>query len=188
MKKNVIVEVGQVRKNLESKMLLISSVKEDVEKKTVESVNKLKRKQEQINKKIEQLIKKAEETKRATNLHLSDELSAMNVNVVLLEKINQNIERKDQISYEEIAGIQETVKEIHENNMKHFSGTRNFRHPKISLDQRIFELLENAILTEDITIDLTKETNLSDGALTSATDVRCSVISFTGRNYLPYSY
>ena len=130
IKKNVLVEVEQVRKNLESKMRLISSVKEVVEKKTERSVNELKRKQEEINRKIDEMIKKAEETKRATNLHLDDELSAMNINVVLLENINQNIERKDEISYENITGIQETVKEIHENNINHFSGTRNFRYPR----------------------------------------------------------
>ena len=155
-------------------MRLISSVQEDVEKKTEESVNELKRKQEEINRKIDGMIKKAEETKKETNLHLDDELSAMNINIVLLENINQNLEGKDEMGYEEIAGIQETVNEIHENNMKHFSGTRNFRCPKISLDQHIFELLENAVLAEDITIDLTKETNPADVALTSAADVRCS--------------
>ena len=188
MKKNVIVEVEQVRKNLESKMRLISSVKEDVEKKAEESVNELKRKQEEINRKIEQLIKKAEETKKETNLHLDDELSAMNVNIVLLETINQNIDHKDEMSYEEITGIQETIKEIHENHTKHFCGTRNFRYPKILLDQQIFELLENAVLADDITIDLNQELNLADVALTSAADVRCSGITFTSRNYLPYSY
>ena len=186
IKKNVIVEVEQVRKNLKSKMRLISSVKEDVEKKTEESVNELKRKQEEINRKIDGMIKKAEETKKETNLHLDDELSAMNINIVLLENINQNLEGKDEMGYEEIAGIQETVKEIHENNMKHFSGTRNFRYPKISLDQQIFELLENDVLAEDITIDLNQEMNVADVALTSATNVRCSGISFTGRNYLPF--
>ena len=105
-------------------MRLISSVQEDVEKKTEESVNELKRKQEEINRKIDGMIKKAEETKKETNLHLDDELSAMNINIVLLENINQNLEGKDEMGYEEIAGIQETVNEIHENNMKHFSGTR----------------------------------------------------------------
>ena len=174
VKKNVILEVEQLRKNLESKINLIPPVREDVEKKTEESINELKRKQEEINKKIEQIIKKAIDTKRKINLNLDDELSAINVNVVLLQNIFENIERKDEMSYEEIADIQETVKEIHENNTKHFSGTRNFRYPKISLDQRIIDSLENVVLTEDITSDLTEEINLADLALTSATDVRYS--------------
>ena len=174
MKQSVIVEVEKIRKNLNSKMLLISSVKEDIEKKTEESINELRRKQEEINRQIEEMINKALETKRETNLHLDDEISAMNVNVVLLDNIFQNIERKDEINYEEIAGIQEMVKEIHENNMKHFSGTRNFRYPKILMDQDIVKSLKKAVLSEDITIDLTKNINPGDVSITSASDVHCS--------------
>ena len=171
IKNNVITEVEKIRKNLKSKMRLISSVKENVETKTEESVNDLKQKQEEINRQIQKMIKKALETKRETNLHLDDELTAMNVNVVLLDNIFQNIERKDEMSYEEIAVIQEMVKEIHENNIKHFSGTRNFRYPKISMDQHILESLEKAVVSEDIAIDLIENINPTRG---NASDVRCS--------------
>ena len=115
------------------------------------------------------------DTQQGANLHLDNELSGMKEYAVLLDNICQNIKGEEEINYAEIASIQETVKEINENHMKIFSGTRTFTCPKIAVDQHLVESLENTVLTEVFTIDLTEET--ADPVLTLAADVRSSGMS-----------
>ena len=177
-------EIVKIKMNLESKVKIISTAKKDITEKRNTVVADLKKKKEEIVSRIDMMIKEAEGQNRVENIHIDDELSAMNSNIELLSSIQQNIEDEEDMSYEGIMNHRDTVAGISEHNSKNLSGVRSFEYPVLFGDKPSEEYTLGTIRAEEITIILPEPERLSlknihnIPTITNASQLKCSGILF----------
>ena len=177
-------EVMKIKMNLEAKVNIISTAKKDITERTNAVIADLKKKKEAIVSRIDKIISEAEGQNRLENIHIDDELSAMNSNIELLSSIQQNIEDEEDMSYEGIMSHRDTVTGVSEHNTKNLSGARSFRYPVLFVDKSSADVTLGTVKTEEISITLPEPERLSledihkISAIPNASQLKCSGILF----------
>ena len=179
-KEALMKEVMKIKMNLEAKVNIISTAKIDITKRMNAFVADLNKTEEEIVSHIDKMIKEAEGQKRIENIHINDELSAMNSNIELLSSIKQNIEDEEDISYKGIMNHRDTVAENSEHNTKNLSGVLSFGYPVYLVDKSSEKYTFGTVKTEEITINLPEPERLSHEnihkipTITNASQLKCS--------------
>ena len=158
-KEVLIKEVIKIKMNLEAKMNIISTAKMDITKRTNAVVADLKKTKGEIVSRIDKMINEAECQNRLENIHIDDELSAMNSNIELLSSIQQSIEDDEHMTYEGIMSHRDTVVGISEHNTENLSGVRSFGYPVLTKSPT--EGTSGKIKTEEISIILPEPERIS---------------------------
>ena len=102
----------QIWFNLGAKLSILSVTKRDIQVKANAAIEEIKRKKEEIDKACEKMIKEVEGQNKVDEMHIDNEISAINSNIELLSCLDQNIDAEEEMTYEEIKNNQETVKGI----------------------------------------------------------------------------
>ena len=109
--------------SLKSKIDQISGVKNRIQRNSQGCINALKKEMDAI---FTQLKNDIEAQENNVSQSTDNEISALKVNLTLLENIQKNMEETEEIRYQE---VQETMNEIRENNKEHLTGTRIYKFP-----------------------------------------------------------
>ena len=113
-------EVMKVKMNLEAKVIIISIAKEHIIERTNSVIADLRKTKGEIVSVIDIMIEESERQNRLENIHIDDELSAMNSSIELLSSIQQNIKEEEDMSYEGIMNHRDTVTGISDHNKNIF--------------------------------------------------------------------
>ena len=177
-------DVVKIKVNFEAKLKIISTAKKDITNKTKAVIAELMKTKEEINLHIDKMIKESEEQNSLGNMHIDNEVSAINSNFDLLSSIQQNIESEEDMNYEEIMNNRETLIGISEYNDKNLSGVRSFGYPVLVMDRSLVEGILGIIKTDEVTIILPEpenpiHTKISETPATkiiNASQLKCSGI------------
>ena len=175
-------EVLKIKMNLEAKVKIITTAKKDITERTNSVIANLKKTKEEIVSRIDMMINEAEGQNRLENIHIDDELSAMNSNIELLTSIQKNIEDEEEMSYEGIMNHRDTVVGISEHNNENLSGMRSFGYPVLFMDKSSTDYILGTVKTEEISINLPEPEYLSHEkmrkipTITNASKLKCSGI------------
>ena len=177
-------EVVKIKMNLEAKVNIISTAKKDIRERTNSVIADLKKTKEEIVSRIDKMISEAEGQNRLENIHIDNEVSAMNANIELLSSIQKNIEDEEDMTYDGIMSHRDTLTGISEHNTKNLSGIRFFEYPVLFMDKSSAKYNLGTIRTKGITITLPESEHLRDGnirkmpTITNASQLKCSGILF----------
>ena len=156
-KEPLMKEVLEIKMNLEEKVKIISTVKNDITEKTNAVLADLKKTKEEIVSHIDMMIKEIEDQNKHENIQIDDELSAINSTIELLSSVQQNIEDEEDMSYKGIMNHRDTVTGISEHNTKNLSGMRSFGYPVYSVDKSPADVIAGTVKTEEISITLPED-------------------------------
>ena len=177
-------EVMKIKMNLEAKVKIISTAKKDITEKTNSVILDLKKTKEEIVSRIDKMINEAEGQNRIENIHIDDEVLAMNSNIELLSSIQQNINADEDISYEGIMNHRDTVAGVSEHNTENLSGVRSFGYPVYLVDKSCADVTLGTLKTEEISITLIESEDVSLESIpkiptiTNVSQLKCSGIVF----------
>ena len=179
-------EVEKIKMNLKAKVEFFSTAKKDISDKTNAVLADLTKTKEEILSHIGKMIEAIRERNRLENMRIDDELSAMNSNVDLLSSIQRNMEREDEMSYEDIMNNRDTVLGISEHNKDNLSGVRVFGYSDFTK-----EVILGKINIKELTISLpdpedpypTKMTDVPPQKITNASQIQCSGMTLVITSY-----
>ena len=175
-------EVIKIKMNLKAKVKIISTTKKDITERSNAVIADLKKTKEEIVSRVDKMINEAEGQNRLENIHIDDELSAMNSNIELLSSIQQNIEDEEDMSYEGIMNHRDTVAVVSEHNTENLSGVRSFGYPVFLADKSTQQYTLGTFKRDEINITLPEpECHEKIGkvpTITNASQIKCSGILF----------
>ena len=148
-KESLMREVVKIKANFETKVKILSDAKKHIGEKVRGVVETIKKKREEINRYFDEMMKEAEGHNRLADVHIDDEVSAMNSNIELLSSVYENIVLEKNMSYEKIMGNRETLEWISEHNAKDFSGQRSFGYPDFVTDGSSVQELSGESFVEE---------------------------------------
>ena len=131
-------DVVKMKANLETKVKIICDAKKNIEEKSKEAVEAIKKKREIINRYFDNMITETEGQNQLADVYIDDEVSAMYSNIELLSTIQKDIESGKNMNYEEIMNNRDTVIGITEHNVRNLSGNRSFDYPDYVIADRAF--------------------------------------------------
>ena len=141
----------KMKANLETKVKIMYDAKKNIEEKSREVAEQIKKKREIINRYFEKMIKEAEGQNQLADVYIDDELSAMYSNIELLSTIQKDIENGKNMNYEEIMNNRNTMIGITEHNARDLSGKRSFDYPDyVIADKASAEELSGESFAEEL--------------------------------------
>ena len=185
--KDILIQnLEKIKKNLATKVEMISAAQKNIEDSTKVVMEEIQKQKEEFNRHFEKMIKEIEEQNKLQSINMDKEISAMNSNIDLLKSLEQNIEKEEEISHEDIINNQETIRGIIENVNVNLSGERSFRFPVASLGQSSVGEILGGVTREEITIsmpDLQRqiEEPTIPRAITNSSELKC-----TGKFYFVF--
>ena len=173
-KEALMKDVMAIKMNLEAKVKIMSTAKNNITEKTNAVVADLKKTKKEIDKMIEEI----EDNNKRGDIHIYDEISAMNSNIELLNSIQQSIEDEEDPTYEGIMNHRDTVAGVSEHNTENLSGMRSFRYPV--LNKSPVDVILGTLNREEFSITLQEPEHLSHEkirkipTITNASQLKCS--------------
>ena len=183
-KDSVMRDFMRTDTNLKTGVEMLSQTKKNIGERTQSVIEKIKKKKEEFDRYCEMMIKEVEGRNRLQNMHIDDEVSAMNSNLDLLRSLRQNIENEEEISHEEIMNSEETVRGIIENINANLSGKRSFECPVITIAESSAEEILGDVTQDKVTVSLPDipkqiEGQLVPRAIKDATELKCTGMVFS---------
>ena len=129
MKSELLYEMDNLMKNLESRIQLGSDLKKDVSMKTKECVTKIVRKKDELFDHINNMIAEAERKEKETTDHVDEAISNMNEKLTLLCNMKQELKDKNS---EKLTKYQETLRIIAKRNNQDLTDAELFWYPEFT--------------------------------------------------------
>ena len=148
-----VCEMDMLIKNLKSRIILGSDLKEDVSLKTERCVAKILRKKEELLDHINNIIAEVERKKQETTNHIDDAISNMNKKLTLLCSMKQQFESVQGMNPGELKNYQERFRAMAEQNYD-LTDAELFWHPAFIDGQAS---MEDAVGTVTEITELTSE-------------------------------
>ena len=156
MKSELLYEMDNLMKNLESRIQLGSDLKKDVSMKTKECVRKIVRKKEELFDHINNMIAEAERKEKETTDHVDEAISNMSEKLTLLCNMKQELKDKNS---EKLTKYQETLRTIAKHNNQDLTDAELFWYPEFTAGRAS---VEDAVGTvTEITSLTSKQKNIS---------------------------
>ena len=184
MKSELLHEMDNLIKNLESRIQLGSQLKKDVSMKTKECVRKIVRKKEELFDHINNMIAEAERKEKETTDHVDDAISNMNEILALLCNMKQELKHENS---EKLTKYQETLGTIGKHNNQDITDAELFWYPEFTAGRAS---VEDAVGTvTEITSLTSKQKNISWALNENSMELKATKIvdeekiKYTGENF-----
>ena len=156
IKSDLLHEMDNLMKNLESRIQLGSHLKNDVSMKTKECVRKIVRKKEELFDHINNMIAEAERKEKETTDHVDDAINNMNEILALLCNMKQELKHENS---EKLTKYQDNLGAIAKHTNQDLTDAELFWYPEFTAGRA---LVEDAVGTvTEITSLTSKQKNIS---------------------------
>ena len=125
-KETLLQEINILQLSLKSKIDQISGVKNKIQRNSQGCIDALKKEMDAI---FTQLKNEIEAHENGISQSMDNEISALKVNLTLLEAIQKNMQETEEINCQEVIKNHETMNDIRQNNKDHLTGTRKYKFP-----------------------------------------------------------
>ena len=136
-KEELLKNIGNIKKDLTEKISILSQAKDELLEKTKVTVNDLKKAKEEMNKKIDMMIKEAEKKMKDEATRLDGDVGMINENVLVLEQMRNNIAADTEVTMESLRDGEETVEEMIHTIMVNICGNKTFIFKTFQSNQQI---------------------------------------------------
>ena len=114
-KKALLKDIEAKKEDLIRKMATLCQAQDDVQKKTVKTVNELKKTMQEMSRRLGNMIKEAEKKMNDTIMHIETDVSIVKKNIQLLDQMRDNIIAEREATIVCLTDGQETLAEIENN-------------------------------------------------------------------------
>ena len=111
-KENLMKDIKEAKKDLTEKLNILIQTRKNVNEKTKDTVNELKKTMAVTNEKLRNMIKEVENKQKDTNMGIDADVMIINENIVLLEEIRRNMADEIEVTLKGLNDGQETLAEV----------------------------------------------------------------------------
>ena len=146
--------IEKVKKNLKARIGKVVTAKQVIEQKIEITVVKLMNQKQEIIEKFDDMIQQIKDESQDVYTTFDEDVSTMRENLVLLQSLEENVNRDNAETYEEIINKLETVAGIEETVCIHFSGCRTYTWHEYTESQASEETFYGDVMKEEINVAL----------------------------------
>ena len=153
-KEVLLKELRRMRRCLDAKANIFFHAKEIIAEKADTALTQLRRKKEEVNKQIDELMTEVENQVKEECMQLDTEVAKIKTEKSILNNLGKNVQQNEEISYGEIKNKQEKVDETFKTINENLCGEKSFGYPLFTGRNISVEELTGSITREETSISL----------------------------------